>query len=234
LGNLGFHTLAVSHDNNVRLMVDCYNSLNFGYGAVFSFLNRRMNAAGKMVYQLYILSNNFLEFLSRFQYATYSAEKELLDHIDTLYRPGCDVTTHGIRVRATAMFCPWETPEQRFFVYQLRISDGGVQGKYKLTTRYWKITEEGQPPNEVKGPGVIGYYPEVYKGCEDFTYESCTPIHNYVGKMEGIFYFQSMDDPTENEIEVTVGPFPLELPKNSAVVNFTPQDKIIQVLYQNM
>ena len=63
---------------------------------------------------------------------------------------------------------------KNLFVYQLRVSANGVKGRWKLTTRHW-IISDGDNDENVKGPGVIGEYPEIYEGCEDFVYESCCP-----------------------------------------------------------
>jgi uncharacterized protein affecting Mg2+/Co2+ transport len=234
LANLGFLTLAVSEENNIRYMVDMFDNLQCGKGAVFSFVGRIQLPDNKALYRIFVLNSNFMDFLTNFQKYTYDTEKNLLDNIDTLTEPASDVTTAGIRVRATAHYCPWELVDKQLFIYQIRLSDNGVKGRYQLTNRYWKITAEGSEPQEVAGPGVIGLFPEISPGCQDFTYESCSHIERFAGKMEGKFYFKNLDDPESSELAVQVGPFKYDFPKNCAILNFAPHSKKVECLYTNI
>jgi uncharacterized protein affecting Mg2+/Co2+ transport len=55
---------------------------------------------------------------------------------------------------------------------------------------------------------VIGEYPEMYKGCEDFTYSSCTSVKGFTGSMRGSFEFAEIG--TTNKFNAIIGAFPLK------------------------
>ena len=72
-----------------------------------------------------------LDYLSAKSSYTFDSneEKLYLDHLDTLNNPGSDITTQGIRIRAKALYnpCDQRMKDKLFFLYQIRISDNGVQ-----------------------------------------------------------------------------------------------------------
>ena len=59
----------------------------------------------------------------------------------------------------------------------------------------------------VQGDGVIGYYPHIKKGCNDFLYESCCGINSVKGSMEGHFIFEDLE--TKERFPVEIKPFDL-------------------------
>lgn len=52
-------------------------------------------------------------------------------------------------------------------------------------------------------------YPVISSGCEDFVYESCCPIEDLFGSMEGGFVFENSI--TKETFEATIDTFPLDL-----------------------
>lgn len=84
----------------------------------------------------------------------------------------------------------------------------------------------------IKGPGVIGFYPEIYPGCDDFWYESCCPIGSFNGYMEGEVNFQNME--TKEEIQVKVGRMNFEFPKGSCLGEFDPDNGVFTITLDRM
>ncbi len=114
---------------------------------------------------------------------------------DAVTRPqSSDTVTEGIRVRAAAQFLPAESdPDGRHFVYVYRIviSNEG-QRRAKLLTRHWIIRDAEGNREDVKGPGVIGRFPDLAPG-ESFTYMSGCPLRTEWGTMEGTYTFERED-----------------------------------------
>ena len=48
----------------------------------------------------------------------------------------------------------------------------------------------GEKVDKVEGEGVIGYYPEIFNGCDDFIYESCTNLEGRTGSFGGMLEFK--------------------------------------------
>ena len=105
-----------------------------------------------------------------------------------------DTLTEGIRIQALAQYIPDESkPDQKqyVFVYKIRISNEGNEWA-KLDSRYWKIINADGEEKEVKGPGVVGYYPTLEPG-QHFEYTSWSPLDTEWGTMEGYFTFHRKD-----------------------------------------
>jgi len=105
-----------------------------------------------------------------------------------------DTITDGIRIEAQAQYIKQESkPEhnQFVFVYKIRISNEGDKWA-KLDSRYWLIINAEGEEKEVKGPGVVGYYPALKPG-EQFEYTSWSPLDTEWGTMEGRFEFHRED-----------------------------------------
>ncbi len=106
----------------------------------------------------------------------------------------------------------------------------------QLVSRYWRITQGGRV-EEVRGEGVVGYYPLLREGdyqafySEDggrtlhddgddhgeekhFSYQSCTRGEG--GEMEGYLQFKAghIQDEAGEVFDVRVAPFPLEFPQH--------------------
>ena len=60
--------------------------------------------------------------------------------------------------------------------------------------RHWDI-KLGDYVEQVEGPGVIGEYPEVYRGMQKFVYSSCCPLSELGGIMSGWFEFVYLEGP---------------------------------------
>ncbi|MFM7282381.1 MAG: Co2+/Mg2+ efflux protein ApaG [Planctomycetia bacterium] len=116
-----------------------------------------------------------------------------------------DVTTEGIRVQAAAQYLAAESrPEQRQFVYGYRILIRNTGGqRARLKSRHWVILDADNNRQEVRGPGVIGKYPDLAPG-ESFDYCSGCPLATKWGTMEGTYTFQREDG---SEFAVAIGRF---------------------------
>lgn len=109
-------------------------------------------------------------------------------------KPGSSVVTEGLRIEADAQFLPDKSePDQRHFlyVYRIRMANEGTR-RAKLTSRYWKILDANNELREVRGPGVVGRYPDLAPG-ERFEYFSSCPLSTPWGTMEGAFHFERED-----------------------------------------
>ncbi|MBC8327688.1 MAG: Co2+/Mg2+ efflux protein ApaG [Planctomycetes bacterium] len=99
-----------------------------------------------------------------------------------------DVVTEGIRVRVGAQYLPDQSDPSlgRYsFVYRVVISNEGDRWA-KLRARHWVIRDADNELEEVRGPGVVGYQPEIAPG-ESFDYVSGCPLRTPWGTMEGSF-----------------------------------------------
>jgi ApaG protein len=108
-----------------------------------------------------------------------------------------DVTTHGIRVAATAYFLPEESdPEDRkyLFGYTIVIKNDGEQPA-QLVSRKWLIIDGNGRQEEVEGPGVVGQNPRLEPG-EAFKYQSYCPLRMPWGTMEGEYVMRRDDGST--------------------------------------
>uniref|UniRef100_A0A0E0F4K4 ApaG domain-containing protein n=1 Tax=Oryza meridionalis TaxID=40149 RepID=A0A0E0F4K4_9ORYZ len=142
--------------------------------------------------------------------------------------PSCtSAMTNCVKVRASAVFAP-EHPESRrpgakcLYAYSIRLSVpeacmlGGVYySSCQLYSRHWIIRWRDRVVSDVNGEGVIGKYPLLTPGQEEFVYESCTPLPDSPGSVEGSFTFVPgmLSRPEGKPFEVTVAPFPLEIPE---------------------
>ena len=157
--------------------------------------------------------------------------------------------TRGIEIVASAIFVEDEGFGAPMFVYSIRMrmltpEDGEEYMSpeqrgfdiCQLVSRHWKISKDDPDQDEpliedVRGDGVIGYYPLLYEGgyvsyhtSDDgrlvclgdfngcFKYQSCTLADFEEGTMEGYLQFSpgSMLSPTGSVFDVRVAPFPLE------------------------
>lgn len=118
---------------------------------------------------------------------------------------GSDTCTEGIRVRAEAFYRSQESaPAQGQFVYEyrIRIANEGTQ-RARLRSRHWVILDGDNNRRDVRGPGVVGEYPDLAPG-EDFTYTSSCPLPTRWGTMEGTYTFERSDGST---FEARIGRF---------------------------
>ena len=227
LRNLKFHPFAKEH-HNFYLFNDFGNYLEMGPETIFTLLAKK-NTPNGLVYIIYVLHENLVGFLKEIKNLNFDSneEKQYLDHFDTLNNPGSDVTTNGIRIRARAIFNPWDQrdPEKNFFPYQIRISNAGVQKAFRLVSRKW-IIKYDDVVEEVEGEGVIGKYPLITPGCEDFVYESVSMITGYEGSMEGSFLFKA-EDGSKEMIEAVVGRFLFQIEAGRKILKVNLEKKEI-------
>lgn len=99
-----------------------------------------------------------------------------------------DTVTDGVRIQVFPEYVPEQSnPElYRFsFSYRVIITNVGT-GKVKLLSRRWLIINSDGDQENVEGPGVVGYTPELEPG-ESFEYASHCPINTPWGTMEGAY-----------------------------------------------
>ena len=131
---------------------------------------------------------------------------------------GSDCVTRGVRVQVSVLFVPedcrrWRGEQQWLFTYRVRIShtgDGTFRGQ--LTHRHWLIQDDRGKQDEVRGPGVIGLYPHVEPGCDEFQYESCCPLPTPRGTMRGTLEFKV--DGSDEIVDIVVAPFTFDTERN--------------------
>ncbi len=100
-----------------------------------------------------------------------------------------DTITGGIRVQVFPEYIPEQSnPDlNRFsFSYRIVITNEGSEWA-KLISRHWVIINSDGDREEVEGPGVVGYTPELSPG-ESFEYSSVCPINTGWGTMEGTYH----------------------------------------------
>jgi ApaG protein len=126
-----------------------------------------------------------------------------------------DVTTHGVRVGATAFFLPEhsDAEEDRYvFGYTVVIANNSDQ-PVQLLSRHWTIIDATGHREEVRGPGVVGQKPRLEPG-QAFKYQSFCPLSTPWGTMEGTYQMRRDDG---ESFEVEIGRFYLATPKSMAV-----------------
>lgn len=116
-----------------------------------------------------------------------------------------DTTTEGIRVRVGAQFMPNESkPEDKehAYVYRVIITNVGPK-RAKLTARHWIIRDANNERRDVRGPGVVGQFPNLVTG-QSFEYVSRCVLPTEWGTMEGSYTFQREDG---THFEAKIGRF---------------------------
>eukprot|EP00884_Botryococcus_braunii_P005847 jgi/Botrbrau1/15263/Bobra.0382s0005.1 len=139
--------------------------------------------------------------------------------------------TRGVRVRVTAMFLPefsvgWTnlafTYSVRFYLLseeEQRAAPRGVPfqpvTEVQLLRRHWVIRDADGDEHVVDGEAVVGHYPHLRMGGEEFRYQSCTQQGSKTGSMEGYFTFMegSIQRPTSSEFRVICPRFQLNVPE---------------------
>ncbi|KAJ3671516.1 hypothetical protein LUZ60_007595 [Juncus effusus] len=139
--------------------------------------------------------------------------------------------TNGVKVRASAVLVPEgstpgepstedEDPDRYLYSYSIRLSllpegcrlDGKYHSSCQLAERHWLIKSRGYLVNDVNGEAVIGKYPLLTPGMDEFVYESAASLPNTPGSIEGSFTMVpgSLKKPEGRQFEATVAPFVLE------------------------
>ncbi|CAA0839363.1 F-box protein SKIP16 [Striga hermonthica] len=135
--------------------------------------------------------------------------------------------TNGVKVRASAAFVPefsnlQDESERFLFAYSIRLSlspdgciiNGLTFSSCQLHWRHWIIRSRDVVVSDINGEAVIGKFPLLRPGEEEFVYESCTPLSAPQGSIEGSFTFVPgrLVDPKGDPFAVEVACFPLQLP----------------------
>ncbi|XP_022849352.1 F-box protein SKIP16-like isoform X2 [Olea europaea var. sylvestris] len=135
--------------------------------------------------------------------------------------------TNGVKVHASAVFVPEfsnlrDESEKFLFAYSIRMSlspggcviEGMMFSSCQLYRRHWTIRANDAVVSNVNGEAVIGRFPLLHPGEDEFVYESCTPLPSSLGSIEGSFTFVPgrLADPKGGHFKVEVARFPLQLP----------------------
>ena len=148
--------------------------------------------------------------------------------------------TRGIHISAAPVFIPElsnitdvdDGDMQYFFAYSIRFKllseneqrellgagAGGAEAPFEevqLLDRAWLIKNSaGAVKSEVRGEGVVGQFPLLEAGGEEFTYQSCTHQRERHGSMEGEFTFieGSMAQPGPRQIKAVCPEMNLSMP----------------------
>jgi ApaG protein len=119
--------------------------------------------------------------------------------------------TQGIKISVTTEYkAEYSHPLKYhyFFSYKISIenqSDSTVQ----LLRRHWFIFDSSGEHSEVEGEGVIGVQPTIFPG-ETFEYESACNLTTDLGKMQGTYLMERMDN--GQQFYVKIPEFLLEVP----------------------
>ena len=76
--------------------------------------------------------------------------------------------------------------------YEVTIKNNG-DATIQLLNRYWRITEQNDHVEEVRGSGVVGLQPVIKPG-RQFTYTSYCQLTTPQGSMEGYYEMQTLDE----------------------------------------
>ena len=102
--------------------------------------------------------------------------------------------TDDIKVEVFPEYMPDHSePEKKqyFFSYRVLITNQGDKS-VRLLSRHWIIINSDGDREDVEGPGVVGYLPELNPG-ESFEYSSSCPMDTEWGTMEGTYTFMRED-----------------------------------------
>jgi ApaG protein len=116
-----------------------------------------------------------------------------------------ETVTEGIRVEVYPEFIPEQSiPTENKFVFAYRVVITNESSRrVKLVSRRWVIINADGDREDVEGPGVVGYTPELEPG-ESFEYTSFCPLNTGWGTMEGSY---SMVAENGEEFDVEVARF---------------------------
>jgi ApaG protein len=121
-----------------------------------------------------------------------------------------EAVTNGIRVEVYPEFVPEQsdpTENKYVFSYKVKITNESRR-RVKLVSRRWVIINADGDREDVEGPGVVGYTPELEPG-ESFEYTSFCPLNTSWGTMEGSF---SMIAENSEPFDVQIARFYLFVP----------------------
>lgn len=142
--------------------------------------------------------------------------------------PLCSLAvTNGVKVRASSVFVPefstiQDEYEKFFFAYSIRMSlspegcimNGMTFNSCQLYCRHWIVRCNDNVVDDVNGEAVIGKYPLLRPGEEEYVYQSCSSQPHSPGSIEGSFTFVPgrLADPKGSPFEAVVSRFTLVMP----------------------
>jgi len=122
-----------------------------------------------------------------------------------------DTLTRGVRIRVKPQYIADQSDpanDHYLFAYHITIRNEGSEA-VQLISRHWVITNGEGQVEEVRGPGVVGYQPELEPG-QEFQYTSGCPLRTPVGSMHGEF---NMVTKTGESFDARIAPFTLAVPR---------------------
>ena len=107
-------------------------------------------------------------------------------------------------------------PEMGRYVWAYRVTiDNRSNGRVKLLSRYWQITDAAGRIEEVRGDGVVGEQPELDPG-DSYQYTSGCPLSTPSGFMVGTY---TMQGAAGELFDIDIPAFPLDMPGKSRTLN---------------
>jgi len=144
----------------------------------------------------YLFLEDFINNLETGNYIASRKYKEIIRYPSIIGTS--QATTRGVCISCSPLFVPERSSLNHspsyFFAYRITMTMGNHMSSAdscKLVSRHWIITDGNNHVDEVKGPGVIGKYPDMYPGAF-FEYVSCSPIGTPTGKMMGTFQMKTV------------------------------------------
>ena len=77
------------------------------------------------------------------------------------------------------------------YAYRISMTNEGTE-RARLRSRHWVILDSENRREDVRGPGVVGEYPDLAPG-ESYSYVSYCPLPTTWGTMEGSYTFERED-----------------------------------------
>ncbi|MCX8515531.1 MAG: Co2+/Mg2+ efflux protein ApaG [Alphaproteobacteria bacterium] len=145
--------------------------------------------------------------------------------------PSWSATSHDIVVTVRVQFLPDHSDgEEHHFVWAYHvIIENKRHQPIQLIKRHWQIMDALGNRERVSGLGVVGEQP-VIAPQESYSYSSGCPLATTSGMMMGHYDMVIIpsnttsndavaDETMGQPLEVTIPPFPLEIPNNTRVIN---------------
>lgn len=199
--------------SQLQIVVDVSDILGKGKGAVcFS-----TNIHNTVLYAAPSLAALFALTLRKLQGGVLELTEFTLNAFE---RNECSssAVTEGVAIHARSQFVPHQSDfNQYLWAYEVTIGPESPRKRWKLVSRKWEIGDVSGFRHTVEGSGVVGLHPEVFRGSEVVTYESCCLLQAPEGWMQGSFQFVNMDDPSET-LSARVDRFSLRLPQGSELL----------------
>jgi ApaG protein len=121
---------------------------------------------------------------------------------------------HNIKVSVETSYIPEQSNalvNEYVFAYTITITNFAAY-TVQLMRRHWIISDSNGEIRQVEGEGVVGQQPILEFG-ESYKYTSGSCLRTEVGKMEGFFTFQNLEENKSIQVEVPtfqlVAPFKL-------------------------